>query len=343
VLLAYTKIVLADDLLDSDLPDDPFMRTHLFTYFPTAMRQGYRDRMDAHPLRREIVVTQVVNHLVNQAGITFFHRLSGETGASADELARAHAIASEIYGAEALYRLVQGVDHQVDAAVQTRMRLDVRQLVERATRWLVNQRWHSDAERAVEQVGTAVQEVVRGLPETLAGREHDRLQARAEHLRASGVPDELALRVAALPTAYSALAVVEVARRLGREPLEVARVHSALGQRLNMDVLYDRVVGLPRNDRWQTMARATLRDDLQQVHAAITAKVLETGDPARTEGSDAASVPADEVAARIEAWVDREDAVFERALVTLGEICRDESPDLARLSVGLRVARTLLG
>ena len=34
VLLAYTKIVLADELVDTDLPDDPFMRAHLFRYFP---------------------------------------------------------------------------------------------------------------------------------------------------------------------------------------------------------------------------------------------------------------------------------------------------------------------
>ena len=27
VLLAWTKIVLADELLDSDLPDDPYLRT----------------------------------------------------------------------------------------------------------------------------------------------------------------------------------------------------------------------------------------------------------------------------------------------------------------------------
>ena len=86
VLLAYTKIVLADELLATDLPDDPFLRTDLFSYFPTPMRHTYRDQMEAHPLRREIIVTQVVNDLVNGAGITFFHRLSEETGATAEEL-----------------------------------------------------------------------------------------------------------------------------------------------------------------------------------------------------------------------------------------------------------------
>ncbi|MBA2640454.1 MAG: NAD-glutamate dehydrogenase [Nocardioidaceae bacterium] len=348
VLLAYTKIVLADELITTDLPDDPFMRAHLYRYFPTAMRQTYRERMDSHTLRREIVVTQAVNYLVNNAGITFFHRLSGETGATADELARAHAIAAEIYGAEALSSLVGSLDHEVDAGVQTRMRLEVRTLVERATRWLVNQRWHLDAERTVDQVGTAVQEVVRCLTDTLAGRDRERLDARAGSMVESGVPEELAHRVAALPPAYSALAIVQVARRLDCDPMLVARLHSRLGQRLTIDLLYDRVLDLPRADRWQTMARAALRDDLQQVHAGLTAKVLESVDSAvqdHDEGTDDSD--SDDVDARTDAWIDswigQEGTVFERARGTIAEICRDGAPDLARLSVGLRVVRTLLG
>ena len=79
VLLAYTKIVLAQELLESDLPDDSFLRGELFGYFPTQLRQDFREAMAAHPLRREIIVTQVVNNLVNFAGITFYHRLSQET------------------------------------------------------------------------------------------------------------------------------------------------------------------------------------------------------------------------------------------------------------------------
>ena len=80
--MAYTKIVLAEDLLRSDLPDDPFLRSDLFSYFPAKMRQGYRSQMEQHQLRREIVVTQIVNQLVNNAGITYFHRLAGETNAT---------------------------------------------------------------------------------------------------------------------------------------------------------------------------------------------------------------------------------------------------------------------
>ena len=87
VLLAWTKIVLADELLASDLPDDPYLNLDLMAYFPKPMQEGFQGQIADHPLRREIIVTQVVNDLVNGAGMTFWPRLAGETGATAG---RAH-------------------------------------------------------------------------------------------------------------------------------------------------------------------------------------------------------------------------------------------------------------
>ena len=102
VLLAWTKIVLAEELLDSDLPDDPYCHVDLTAYFPREIRDGFIDQVAAHPLRREIIVTQVVNDLVNGAGMTFWPRLQGETGAGPAELTRANFVAREIFGSLAL-------------------------------------------------------------------------------------------------------------------------------------------------------------------------------------------------------------------------------------------------
>ena len=44
-------------------------------------------------------------------------------------------------------------------------------------------------------------------------------------------------------------------------------MHFALGERLGLPAAAKRIVALPRDDRWQTMARATLRDDLYAVHS----------------------------------------------------------------------------
>ena len=60
---------------------------------------------------------------------------------------------------------------------------------------------------------------------------------------------------------------METASRSGVDVLKVADVHFTLGQRLGLDRLLGRIIELPRDDRWQTMARAALRDDLHAVHA----------------------------------------------------------------------------
>jgi glutamate dehydrogenase len=331
VLLAYTKIVLAGELLESGLPDDPFLRSDLFGYFPTHMRHRYRERMESHPLRREIIVTQVVNDLVNGAGITYYHRLSEETGASAAELVRANFVAREVFGSKALLDEVDSYDNKIDALLQTGMRLEMRTLVERASRWLVNNRRPPiDSEATVEFFGVVAQKVMNALPDLLTGRELRAFEARRNSLLGKGVPEELAVRVAVLPPAYAVLGIVETAKRDDLDPLEVARVHFALGERLGLSALVARILSLPREDRWQSMARAALRDDLHAVHAQLTAKVL-------AETSSEQPAPA-----RVADWEEQDEVVVTRAVTTLDEICADEHADLARLSVGLRVVRTML-
>ncbi|MGI8701850.1 MAG: NAD-glutamate dehydrogenase [Nocardioidaceae bacterium] len=331
VLLAYTKIVLSSELLGSDLPDDPFLRGDLFSYFPSHLRQKYRAEMLAHPLRREIIVTQVVNGLVNFAGITFFHRLSQETNSSADELARAHYVCREIYGADAVMDAIAELDNVVDASTQTSMRLSVRTLIERATRWMVNNRRAPlDSEATVDQFGTSIQQVLKALPTVLVGAEQREYAQRRDQLTTAGVPHAVALVVAALPPAYAALEIVQIADREKLDPVEVAKIHAVLGDRLGLSRLLAKIAALPRDDRWQTMARASLRDDLHAVEAALTGLVIAT--------TDASLPPAERVAS----WEAADERVVSRAHATLSEITADDEVDLARLSVGLRVVRTML-
>lgn len=331
VLLAWTKIALAEELLGSDLPDDPYCDQDLRAYFPRQVQEGFEEQVRQHPLRREIIVTQVVNDLVNGAGITFWPRLAGETGASAAELTRANFVAREIFGSLPLRDELRALDNRLDAAVQTRMRLEMRTLIERASRWLVNNRRPPlDSQRTVDQFTAPVQQTMARLPELMVGRELAAYQERRDRLEAEGVAADLASRVAVLPPAYMLLGITEVAAREQLEPADVARVHFALGERLGLSALVQRILGLPRDDRWQTMARASLRDDLHDVHTQLTAQVLVTTSP-----DDPAPV-------RIAAWEEADEVLVSRAAGTLEEICADDAADLARLSVGLRVVRGLL-
>ncbi|HLM20633.1 MAG TPA: NAD-glutamate dehydrogenase, partial [Propionibacteriaceae bacterium] len=286
-LLAYTKIVLEDEILASDLPDDPYLEDRLIEYFPSAMRQHYADQMRRHRLSREIIATVVVNEFVNESGITCFHRLSTETGARAADVIRAQVAARAIFGAGRLDKAIAALDHRITAQMQTALRMDVRTLVERATRWLVNNRPHPvDIGAAIAQFSDGVDAVQQALADILTGREKEALEQRLKSYRAAGVPLELATAIAALPPSYAALTIVQTAAQSGVDELNVAELHFTLGQRLGLDRLLTRIIELPRDDRWQTMARAALRDDLHAVHAQLTAEVLNTDGVATKSARD---------------------------------------------------------
>ncbi|WP_086563300.1 NAD-glutamate dehydrogenase [Streptomyces africanus] len=331
VLLAYTKITVAEELLHTSLPDDPYLRGLLHCYFPTALREEFAERIDGHPLRREITTTVLVNDTVNTGGTTYLHRLREETGASLEEIVRAQTAARAIFRSAEVWDGVEALDNKAEADVQTRIRLHSRRLVERGTRWLLNNRPQPlQLAETVDFFADRVEQVWTQLPKLLRGADLEWYQKIYDELTDAGVPDELATRVAGFSSAFPTLDIVSVADRMGREPLDVADVYYDLADRLRITQLMDRIIELPRADRWQSMARAAIREDLYAAHAALTADVLAVGNGTSTPEQ------------RYKAWEQKNAAILGRARTTLEEIQSSEAFDLANLSVAMRTMRTLL-
>ncbi|MGI5398587.1 NAD-glutamate dehydrogenase [Streptomyces sp. CA-135486] len=331
VLLAYTKITVADELIGTELPDDPYLRRLLHAYFPKPLRERFPEAIDTHALRREIVTTVLVNDTVNTGGSTFLHRLREETGASIEEVVRAQTAAREIFGLGAVWDAVEALDNKVAADVQTRVRLHSRRLVERGTRWLLGNR-----PQPLELAGTIdffadrVEQVWAELPKMLRGGDLEWYQKVLDELTEAGVPEELAVRVAGFSSAFPTLDIVAIADRTKKEPMAVAEVYYDLADRLGITQLMDRIIELPRADRWQSMARASIREDLYAAHAALTADVLSVGNGSATPEE------------RFTAWEQKNAAILSRARTTLEEIQGSDQFDLANLSVAMRTMRQLL-
>ena len=121
VLLSYAKMDLYQALLDSKLPDDPYLRGELERYFPQLLSKKYPAQMRAHRLRREIIATRVTNDLVGVMGPTFHLRLADLAGSDATGVTRAYIAARDILDAPALIRGVEELDNQIAARAQMEM------------------------------------------------------------------------------------------------------------------------------------------------------------------------------------------------------------------------------
>lgn len=331
VLFAYTKITVADELIATELPDDPYLRRLLHAYFPGALRAKFPEQIDTHALRREIITTLLVNDTVNTGGSTFLHRLREESGASTEEIVRAQLAAREIFGLAEVWDAVEALDNKVAADVQTRVRLHSRRLVERGTRWLLNNRPQPlQITETIEVFGARVRQVWAELPKLVRGADLDWYRSILDELTGEGVPEELAAKVAGFSSAFPTLDVVAISDRTGVDPLAVAEVYYDLADRLNITQLMDRIIELPRSDRWQSMARASIREDLFAAHAALTADVLAVGNGDATPEE------------RFKLWEEKNAAIISRARTTLDEIRGSDDFDLANLSVAMRTMRSLL-
>ncbi len=327
VMVAYAKIALTEDLVGSSLPDDPWFARTLRGYFPRQLVERYGDRLDTHPLRREIITTCLVNEMVNRGGITFAFRCEEETGADPEQVARAYTVCREVFGLRDFMAAVEALDNRVDTEVQTSLYLAFRRLLDRSVRWFLQVRpGRLDIGAEIARFAPVVAQLEPLLPELLVGDEHKTLQAEAQAFVRLGVPERLALRGAGLLIIFQALDITEIAHTTGVEPVEVARVYLTLSDRYNVDGLLSRISNLARSDRWQALARAALRYDLYAALESLTVAVL-------------SATPEGEPDERIQAWERTNAAAVARASATLEEIRRLERGDLASLSVALRTLR----
>ncbi len=330
VLLAYAKVALTDDVLETGLPDDPDFTPVLVEYFPDDVRHEHAAVIAEHPLRREIVVTALVNGMVNRAGSTFVFRIAEETGATTDEIIRAHEAARALFRQSELWNEIEALDGAVPVETQTSMYLESRKMIERASRWFLRYRKRPLPVRAtVSELAPGVDRLATILPALLRGSERKSFDDESARLKEQGVPLDLAERVATLDALHTALDITDLAGSNGRPVDDVATLFCIVGHRLAIDWLRDRAVELPRDDRWEALSRRALLEDLDAEHRRITSVIVTTTDP----GFDPDHAYA--------VWSEGAKGRIEHVLQVLDDIRAHSVYNLATLSVALRELRTL--
>ncbi|HET6828511.1 MAG TPA: NAD-glutamate dehydrogenase, partial [Ramlibacter sp.] len=232
VLLAYSKMWLNDELMASDLPEDPWVATALARYFPSRLRESFAGHIPRHPLRREIIVTHVLNSMVNRVGPTFVHRLAEITGATAPQIVRAYLATREVFGFVPTWQQIEALDTRVPDAVQAEMVIALRGLIVRATTWFLrSRRLHEPTEQQVKRFAPALA-ALRARLEAQAGSSE-----RAAAWVQAGVPQALAWHVDAADGLFNALDIADIAEASRRPLEETAEVHIGVGERLGLERL----------------------------------------------------------------------------------------------------------
>jgi glutamate dehydrogenase len=329
VTLSYGKIWLYRALIDSNVPEDPFLSTELKRYFPQPVQKRFALRIKRHRLRREIIATAITNSLINRMGPVFPVRAQDDTGADPAAIARAYSIAREVFAIRDIWSQIESLDTKIPAAVQYTAMSQTTRLLMHMSYWLLeNRRGDLDIKRAVSRYAPKVQLLFRELPVTLDVTGQARLTALRATLTEQRMPESLAMRIASLESMLCALDLVEVSMTAHVDIGYAARAYFALGERIGLTWIKDQIESLPADGHWQAVARATLRDNLYALQRRLTAAVLES------RGRDAA--------ARVDHWIGRHSAAVDALKRVVVDLRTGSPPDFATLSVALQAVRRLV-
>jgi glutamate dehydrogenase len=322
VLLSYSKLVAFQQMLDSDVPEDPYLSKELVRYFPEPLQKKYAKAMEQHRLKREIIATAVTNSTINRMGATFLLRMQEDSGRTPGEVAKAFTITRETLDARALWAQIDGLDGKVHESAQVDALQVIWSLQRSFTRWLLSR------PGAIPDITTAVERYHDGFKDIRAGEhilpdsQRPAYEASIREWKAKGMPADLGGQLAALPYLEPCCDIIELARERKLRPIEVAKVHFRLGDALNLPWLQEQIDALAVDGRWHAVARGVLRDELAAQQRALVQQVL--------------AMPGANADAKVAHWLQRDDASLRFTLAMLNELAAQKSMDYPTASVAVQ-------
>lgn len=328
MLLAYSKMYLKKDLLETDLPDDLHFNKYLLKAFPKALGENYYPQMKEHSLRREIIATQLCKMITDHMGINFIERLQRETGASMAFAIRGFSIAAHIFKLEKLFKEISSLDNVVSPIIQHRMMLQVYYLIRRTSRWFLrNRKPNIHIEHSIHDFEDSVYKLTHQLADLFDAADKENYDATITYLLEQDVPKNIARHIAACNGLFTSLDIADAARKYNLPLEEVAKTYYLLGNKLELNWLRTLMNEYVVENEWDELARAGFRDDLDRVQGELSARVL------MTQNKDTKIKSIEE---RIEWWVNRYEFLVNRWQKLIGDLRSSENVEFVTYAVILR-------
>jgi glutamate dehydrogenase len=277
VLLAYAKIVLFQDLVESDLPDDPYLRTELLTYFPAPMRKKYQAAIEGHRLRREIVATAVANVVVNRTGPTFVFDAATRTGASPVQTARAILLSRAGNDLAKAYDAIDDLDTKVPWELQQEMYMEAGAMVRRqAIDMLMQDGLTGEMDAQVAAFRADRKTLLSYMPKVLPAYIADRHQSRlSRYQEAEAVDDKLANTAAQFGLAAYMPDIRAIAQTSGSDLKCACKVYFRVTEAFRIGMIVDAADRLSPTDFYDGLALDRALFTLRRARRRIAQSVIE--------------------------------------------------------------------
>jgi glutamate dehydrogenase len=276
VCMAAVKMWLTEQILQSTLVQDPLLENYLLNYFPSKLQERFKENLLKHPLRREIIATQVTNSLVDAIGITFVHRMCISHSVSPITVVKCALAAELILDSRSIRTHIQLFDTPRDSSFYMEVRGDLNSGIRHATSWLIG--WHGHElplDKMVELYGPLYTEMVKISTDIFPDRRTKEILRSLTTFEELGLSREAAIRLAILDYIPSILDLLSIARLSQRNIKQVSVIYFILIDTLRLAPLLEREEEIDTANKWEHQIMVDAFERLRKNMSRIAVSFLE--------------------------------------------------------------------
>jgi len=275
VLLCYSKIILKESILASDVPEDPYLKQFLVSSFPKPLQERFSKQMQEHPLRREIIATKLSNMIVNEMGFSFVYRMQDETGAPVSAIVRAYIITRSVLNMDMIWKELEALDNQLDAEKLAEIMMLYVRLLRRISRWFLrNQRMRLDMTTVIQLYSPGMQELKNLMPSVFGEAHRAVYDTHFKQYTQMGIPDGFAHELTITRGLFASMDILDVAQERSINISKVAETYFNIEEFLELAWIRTQIIIHTTDNHWEALSREALRDDLDWQQRQLTAGII---------------------------------------------------------------------
>ncbi len=275
VLVAYVKMLVFETVLESKLVEDPYLEKLLISYFPISIAEKYPELIKIHPLRKEIIATQIGNIIVEKMGAPFIFKIEEDLGSSLTNTVKAFLVAESILNTSSTAQELGVLDRANTSRFFLSSLYRIQTSIEAVTRWFINDESRKlPLNDLMVRYSKEFDTLVNHTDKILSGPEEIRYQESLRELLMHSIPADLARKLCSSQYATNYLDIIRVAENTNTKPLEIARLNSTISSELNISALLDISTSIHTEDKWESKALTALNNNLRQSASRISYRLI---------------------------------------------------------------------
>jgi glutamate dehydrogenase len=274
ICVATVKMWMKDVILQSPLPDDPFMQPYLLDYFPRAIREKFPAEIPHHALAGNIIATEVSNLLVDALGTTFVHRNAASFGVPPIAVINCALAAEAFLETQAIRTALRSIDDVSRNGIYLELVRRTGRALAETTTWLLSA--HGATKNPSELVA-------------LYGPTYRRLRDSGSiptDIAGLGLDATFAQGLGLFPRIVPTLEMLWTAQTTGKEVALVDRIFSEVMRTLSIDALVSAGRSIEPQNRWEQEIVKSALTDIRRSVSQIAGGLLRLGttDPTMVSG-----------------------------------------------------------